>query len=227
VPYESGGSLRLQNREPLWKSTLRASASCWSDSVTSPSSAPTTGPAARSGCTSRPGLRRLRGAVWVKDRRQVVLVAPEAAPGWTLGHRGHKHDPLYRCRRLLTRADERLHTNGRTKLLGLLDAGDAHGEARMARHVKVVVRSLYDHTDPDLALAMVERLGRSAGRHVPARGSPARSHPDPVAGPARRLARRPRQQRAHRSREQPHQAREAGVAFGFKRFRNHRVRALL
>ena len=24
----------------------------------------------------------------------------------TLGHRGHKHDPLYRCRRLLTKAHE-------------------------------------------------------------------------------------------------------------------------
>ena len=31
----------------------------------------------------------------------------------TLGHRGHKNDPLYRCRRLLTRADERLDARGR------------------------------------------------------------------------------------------------------------------
>ena len=38
------------------------------------------------------------------------------------GHRGHKDDPLYRCRRLLTKADERLDDNGRTKLTGLLDA---------------------------------------------------------------------------------------------------------
>jgi transposase len=40
----------------------------------------------------------------------------------TLGHRGHKHDPLYRCRRLLTKADERLDGKGRAKLLGLLAA---------------------------------------------------------------------------------------------------------
>jgi hypothetical protein len=33
-PCDSGGSLRLQIREPLWKLTLRASASCWSDSAT-------------------------------------------------------------------------------------------------------------------------------------------------------------------------------------------------
>ena len=34
----------------------------------------------------------------------------------TLGHRGHKDDPLYRCRRLLTKADERLDEKGREKL---------------------------------------------------------------------------------------------------------------
>ena len=41
----------------------------------------------------------------------------------TLGHRGHKADPLYRCRRLLTKAEERLDVNGREKLMGLLRAG--------------------------------------------------------------------------------------------------------
>ena len=50
----------------------------------------------------------------------------------TTGHRGHKHDPLYRCRRLLTKADERLDIKGRTKLMGLLDAGDPYGEVRTA-----------------------------------------------------------------------------------------------
>jgi transposase len=32
-----------------------------------------------------------------------------------IGHRGHKHDPLYPVRRLLTKADERLEEHGRTK----------------------------------------------------------------------------------------------------------------
>jgi hypothetical protein len=53
----------------------------------------------------------------------------------TLGHRGHKDDPLYRSRRLLTRADERLDDRGRTRLAGLLAAGDPRGEVRMAWHV--------------------------------------------------------------------------------------------
>ena len=52
-----------------------------------------------------------------------------------LGHRGHKADPLYRSRRLLTKADERLDEHGRSKLLGLLDAGDPRGEVRMAWHM--------------------------------------------------------------------------------------------
>jgi len=52
----------------------------------------------------------------------------------TVGHRGHKNDPLHRCRRLLTKADERLDHRGRTKLMGLLEAGDPHGEVRLAWH---------------------------------------------------------------------------------------------
>ncbi len=46
----------------------------------------------------------------------------------TMGHRGHKADPLYRCRRLLTKAKERLDDKGREKLMGLLKAGDPKGD---------------------------------------------------------------------------------------------------
>jgi transposase len=54
----------------------------------------------------------------------------------TLGHRGRKSDPLYRARRLLTKADERLTDPGRTKLVGLLEAGDPDGEVCTTRHAK-------------------------------------------------------------------------------------------
>lgn len=77
----------------------------------------------------------------------------------TMGHRGRKDDPLYRCRRLLTRADERLDDRGRAKLLGLLQAGDPRGEVKTMWHAKQVVRSIYDHRDPGLALEFVTRLG--------------------------------------------------------------------
>ena len=78
----------------------------------------------------------------------------------TMGHRGRKDDPLYRCRRLLTKADERLDERGQAKLLGLLQVGDPRGEVKAMWHAKQVVRSIYDHRDPVLALEFVTRLGR-------------------------------------------------------------------
>lgn len=77
----------------------------------------------------------------------------------TLGHRGRKNHPLYRSRRLLTKADERLDDRGRTKLVGLLQAGDPRGEVRMAWHCEEVVRSIYDIDDPEFAVEFVERVG--------------------------------------------------------------------
>jgi transposase len=82
-----------------------------------------------------------------------------------LGHRGHADDPLYRSRRLLTKADERLDDKGRTKLVGLLEAGDPRGEVRMAWHAKEVIRSIYDHQDPDLAIEFVDWLGHDLQDH--------------------------------------------------------------
>jgi transposase len=66
-------------------------------------------------------------------------------------HRGRKTDPLFRARRLLTKAHERLDDKGEAKLLGLLDAGDPKGEVRDAWHAKEVVRSIYDITDATVA----------------------------------------------------------------------------
>jgi transposase len=145
----------------------------------------------------------------------------------TLGHRGRKDDPLYRCRRLLTRADERLDDTGRTRLLGLLDAGDPHGEVRTAWHAKEVVRGLYDHTDPALAVAFVERLGHDLQDQ---------SCPIEVRSLGRTLLRWKHQiaawHRAHVSNGPTEAAnnlikRVKRVAFGFTRFRNYRIRVLL
>ena len=105
-------------------------------------------------------------ATQVADPFHVVRVANEKldecrrrVQNETLGHRGRKDDPLYRSRRLLTKADEKLDVDGRTKLLGLLDAGDPQGEVRTAWHAKEVVRSIYDHDDETLAREFVQRLG--------------------------------------------------------------------
>jgi transposase len=145
----------------------------------------------------------------------------------TMGHRGHKHDPLYRCRRLLTKADERLDDKGRTKLLGLLDAGDPQGEVRTAWHAKEVVRSIYDHHDPDLAVSFVDRLGHDLQDE---------SCPVEVRSLGRTLIRWRDQiaawHHAHVSNGPTEAAnnlikRVKRVAFGFTRFRNYRVHVLL
>jgi transposase len=145
----------------------------------------------------------------------------------TVGHRGRKDDPLYRCRRLLTKADERLDDHGRTKLLGLLEAGDPRGEVRMAWHAKEVVRSIYDHHDPDLAVEFVERLGRDLQD---------KSCPVEVRSLGRTLIRWKDQiaawHRAHVTNGPTEAAnnlikRIKRIAFGFTRFRNYRIRVLL
>ena len=145
----------------------------------------------------------------------------------TLGHRGHKDDPLYRSRRLLTKADERLDDRGRSKLMGLLEAGDPRGEVRMAWHAKEVVRGLYDHRDPGLALEFVTRLGHDLQD---------RSCPPEVRQLGRTIVRWRTQiaawHQAHVS-NGPTEAvnnllkRVKRAAFGFTSFRNYRIRTLL
>lgn len=176
----------------------------------------------------------LPDAIQVADPFHVVKLANQKldecrrrVQNETLGHRGRKDDPLYRSRRLLTKADERLDENGRTKLLGLLAAGDPRGEVRMAWHAKEVVRSIYEHRDPDLALEFVDRLGHDLQDE---------SCPIEVRSLGRTLIRWRDQiaawHRAHVSNGPTEAAnnlikRVKRVAFGFTRFRNYRIRVLL
>jgi hypothetical protein len=76
----------------------------------------------------------------------------------TIGHRGRKYDPLYRARRLLTKAHERLDQAGDTRLTGLLKAGDPRGEVQMTWHAKETIRSIYTIVDPNLAGEFVDQL---------------------------------------------------------------------
>ncbi len=76
----------------------------------------------------------------------------------TLGHRGHKHDPLYRARKLLVLAKERLDDSAEAKLIGLLAAGDPRGQVTDAWRAKEATRELYAHRDPKLALQWVDGL---------------------------------------------------------------------
>jgi transposase len=61
----------------------------------------------------------------------------------TLGHRGHKDDPLYRTRRLMTRGWERLSDRHRQKLFDALAEGDPTGEVGAAILGKELLRESY------------------------------------------------------------------------------------
>ena len=77
----------------------------------------------------------------------------------TLGHPGQKSDPLYGCRRLLTKAKERLDEKGTEKLMGLLRAGDPNGDVATLWAAKAAVRELYAHADSEVAPEWVTQLG--------------------------------------------------------------------
>lgn len=76
----------------------------------------------------------------------------------TLGHRGRKDDPLFRSRRLLTKAHQRLDDKGETKLVGLLEAGDPKGEVRMTWHAKETLREFYAVEEPAAAGEFIDQL---------------------------------------------------------------------
>jgi transposase len=104
-------------------------------------------------------------ATQVADPFHVVRVANERldevrrrVQNETLGHRGRKNDPLYRTRRLLVMADERLTDQTRERRRGLLAAGDPKGHVRDAWTAKEAVREIYRIGDPDLAADWVDEL---------------------------------------------------------------------
>ena len=145
----------------------------------------------------------------------------------TLGARGRKDDPLYRARRLLSSAHERLSERGEAKLRGLLAAGDPHGEVRLAWHAKETLRGLYDIDCPQLAATyateLVDDLAdadcppelRRLGRTL------ARWHTQIVNWHHARVSNGPTEAINNLIK------RVKRAAFGFRRFAHYRIRALL
>jgi transposase len=74
----------------------------------------------------------------------------------TMGHRGHKDDPLYRIGKLLIRGEERLDDRGRAKLMEALRIGDPFDEVLGAWMAKEAVRSIYLEDDPDAAGVLLD-----------------------------------------------------------------------
>jgi transposase len=144
----------------------------------------------------------------------------------TLGHRGHKDDPLYRSRRLLTKGHERLDARSEAKLLGFLDAGDPKGEVRMAWHAKETLRGFYDQpadTASDYLTDLAENLrDRDMPRELQQLGRTLRTwHDQIVAWHQAQVSNGPTE--ATNSLIKLIKR----VGFGFRRFRNYRLRVLL
>jgi transposase len=78
----------------------------------------------------------------------------------TLGHRGRKHDPLYRIRKLLLTAAEQLTQRGRVRLRAGLAAGDPTGEVVAAWQGKELLRAVYAAVGPAAARAALDRFYR-------------------------------------------------------------------
>ncbi len=145
----------------------------------------------------------------------------------TLGHRGRKADPLYRCRKLLLKASERLDPAGDTRLMGLLRAGDPHGEVAYSWHAKEATRFFYDIPDPAMAERYLGELSADLRHH---------EFPAEVTSLGRTLRRWHTQicnWHHAKATNGPAEAvnnlikRVKRVAFGFRRFHNYRIRTLL
>jgi transposase len=80
----------------------------------------------------------------------------------TLGHRGRKRDPLYRIRKLLLTAQERLTQRGWVQLRAGLAAGDPTGEVAAAWQGKELLRAVYAAVAMPAARAALDRFYRWA-----------------------------------------------------------------
>ena len=156
-------------------------------------------------------------AIQIADPFHVVKLANSAVddvtrrvPNETTGRRGAKHDHLYRTRRLLLKAAERVTERGRAKLRGPLAAGDPRSEAlrRLARHRDPARHP--PHRRPRTRARDPRRtLTRPARRNVQPRAQQARPHAPRLAHTDHELASLQSGQRADRGSQQPRQAHQA------------------
>ncbi len=99
-------------------------------------------------------LAHLGHATVVVDHFHAIALANKAIDGVrrrtqndTLGHRGHKGDPLYGIRRLLLVGDERLSDRGRDRMMAGLAEGDPDGEVAASVLGKELLREVYAAID--------------------------------------------------------------------------------
>jgi transposase len=144
-----------------------------------------------------------------------------------LGHRGRKDDPLYRARRVLLMAEERLDEEATERLSSLLELGDPNAEVAIAYRIKERLRDFYRASHPYEArhlLSDLERhcLKRAMPPEIQRLGRTIRKWFDKICnyhlakvtnGPTEALNNLVK--------------RIKRIGFGFRNFENYRIRALL
>ena len=107
----------------------------------------------------------LPNAAQVVDASHVITMANRAldtvrrrVQNEQTGHRGRRHDPLYRARRALLAGEERLDQAAAARLGLLLELGDPHGEVAITYRDKERLREFYRQQRPDTARAILTEV---------------------------------------------------------------------
>ena len=141
-----------------------------------------------------------------------------------LGHRGRRDDPLYRSRRLLLRGEERLSEEAAIRLRSLLELGDRSAEVALAHRVKERVRDFYRTANPAEARQTLEELmdhclRKAMPPETQRLGRTIRNWFDRICNHhLARVTNGPTESLDNLIKR---------IGFGFRNFRNYRVRALL
>jgi transposase len=144
-----------------------------------------------------------------------------------LGHRGRRDDPLYRARRLLLRGEEKLSDEATERLSSLLELGDPGAEVAIAYRVKERLRDFYRTGDPDEAKAMlVELQSHCTKKAMPPEiqrlGRTIKAWFDKITNyHLARVSNGPTEALNNLIK------RIKRIGFGFRNFKNYRIRALL
>ena len=82
------------------------------------------------------------------------------------GHRGRKHDPLYRARKLLVMRSDRLDEGTTQRLEALLSLGDPDAEVSLAYRVKEALSDFYEFSNYNQAqehlVSIIDQVTKSS-----------------------------------------------------------------
>ena len=143
------------------------------------------------------------------------------------GRRNKATNPLYRARRLLLTGEERLSPEATERLGSLLDLGDPDAEVAIAYRVKERLRDFYRTADPDEARALLDDLGRHCAKaamplEIQRLGRTLRAWFDKICNfHVARVSNGPTEALNNLIK------RIKRIGFGFRNFKNYRIRALL